>query len=101
MDQLPGNRRQFIKSLSMGAAAVGVGVADSAASAQGNPTHAPGINSRVESIEVTLKESKPNPDPIRDALQSLPGVGSVQVKVTSDDGISGNGEIGYGRIPAH
>ncbi len=57
-----------------------------------------GIPSRVKSIEVTFQRRKPNPDPIRDALQTLPGVGKVIVTITSGEGVTGKGNIGYGRI---
>ena len=39
---------------------------------------------KVTDIEVIAHRQKPNPNPIRDALQSLPGAGSVQVTVHTD-----------------
>jgi L-alanine-DL-glutamate epimerase-like enolase superfamily enzyme len=52
----------------------------------------------VTQIDVTVQRREPNPDPIRDALQSLPGAGSVRVVVHTDAGVSGTGEVGFGRI---
>jgi L-alanine-DL-glutamate epimerase-like enolase superfamily enzyme len=53
---------------------------------------------RVTELEITVRRRPPNPDPNRDALQSLPGSGSVQVQVHTDEGLSGAGEVGFGRI---
>jgi L-alanine-DL-glutamate epimerase-like enolase superfamily enzyme len=53
---------------------------------------------KVTDIQVTVQRRDPNPNPIRDALQVLPGAGSVRVKVTTDDGLSGHGHIYFGRI---
>jgi L-alanine-DL-glutamate epimerase-like enolase superfamily enzyme len=58
-----------------------------------------GVLSKIQSIEVSLVKRTPSPDPIRDALQALPGVGSVHVTLTSDEGVAGTASIGYGRIP--
>ena len=53
---------------------------------------------KVTAVEVTVRRREPNPNPIRDALQALPGAGSVTVTVHTDEGISGTGEVGFGRI---
>jgi len=53
---------------------------------------------KVTQIDVQVEYRAPNPDPIRDALQSLPGVGTVRVLVHTDAGFSGTGEVGFGRI---
>ena len=53
---------------------------------------------KVTAIEVTVHRTKPRKDPLRDALQSLPGTGSVQVVVSTDDGVSGAGDAYFGRI---
>lgn len=53
---------------------------------------------KVIQLEVSVQRHAPNPNPIRDALQSLPGAGSVQVTIHTDEGISGKGEAGFGRI---
>ena len=53
---------------------------------------------KVTSIESRIHECAPNPRPIRDALQSLPGAGSVEVFATTDDGLIGRGDAGFGRI---
>ena len=52
---------------------------------------------KVTHIEVTIEPATPNPNPIRDALQSLPGAGSVKVTVRTDAGVSGVGEVFFGR----
>ena len=52
----------------------------------------------ITAVEVHAHRLAPNPEPIRDALQSLPGAGSVQVIVHTDKGVSGNGEVSFGRI---
>ena len=53
---------------------------------------------KVQAIKIDIFPQQPNPNPIRDALQALPGSGSVQVTVTTEDGVSGVGEVGFGRI---
>ena len=53
---------------------------------------------RVTQIEVSVNRRAPNPNPIRDALQSLPGAGSVRVVVQTDEGVAGVGESSFGRI---
>ncbi|MBM3235419.1 hypothetical protein FJZ31_03885 [Candidatus Poribacteria bacterium] len=53
---------------------------------------------KVTKIEVIAHRREPNPNPIRDALQSLPGSGSVQVIVHTDEEVSGVGEVGFGRV---
>jgi L-alanine-DL-glutamate epimerase-like enolase superfamily enzyme len=53
---------------------------------------------RVTQIEISVHRREPNPEPIRDALQSLPGAGSVHVTIRTDEGTQGVGEVGFGRI---
>ncbi len=53
---------------------------------------------KVTDIQVTVHRRDAKPDPIRDALQTLPGAGSVEVTVQTDEGVSGRGEISFGRI---
>jgi L-alanine-DL-glutamate epimerase-like enolase superfamily enzyme len=53
---------------------------------------------KIKDLEVTIHRNDPNPDPIRDAIQILPGIGNVVVKVTSEDGVSGTGSVYFGRI---
>ena len=53
---------------------------------------------QVTQLDVIVHRRAPDPDPIRDALQSLPGAGSVQAIVHTDQGISGSGTVGFGRI---
>jgi L-alanine-DL-glutamate epimerase-like enolase superfamily enzyme len=52
----------------------------------------------VTQLDITVRRRKPNPTPIRDALQSLPGAGSVKVVLHTDTGVSGSGESSFGRI---
>lgn len=54
---------------------------------------------KITQIETRLHLSQPNPNPIRDAIQSLPGSGSVEVLLHTDDGLIGSGSAGFGRIP--
>ncbi len=53
---------------------------------------------KVTNIEIKTHRREPNPNPIRDALQSLPGSGSVSVVVHTDAEISGAGDAGFGRV---
>ena len=53
---------------------------------------------RVTHIEIGVQRREPDPNPKRDALQALPGSGSVRVLVRTDDGIEGVGDAGFGRI---
>jgi L-alanine-DL-glutamate epimerase-like enolase superfamily enzyme len=52
----------------------------------------------VTQLDIIVRRTTPNPTPIRDALQCLPGAGSVQVVVHTNTGVSGSGESGFGRI---
>lgn len=53
---------------------------------------------KVTDIDVIVQAREPNSNPIRDALQSLPGSGSVRVTLHTDKGITGTGELSFGRI---
>ncbi len=53
---------------------------------------------KVTRIVVTAHRNPPVAKPIRDALQSLPGAGSVTVTVHTDDGIVGTSDVSFGRI---
>ena len=53
---------------------------------------------RVADVSIEVRRSTGSPRPIRDALQSLPGSGSVHVTVRSEDGVEGRGSAGFGRI---
>ena len=79
-------------------AAVGADMARPTSLAHAATNKPSGVPSKVKSIEVTIEARAPRPIPRQDALQTLPGIGSVHVKITSDDGFSGKGRIGYGRI---
>lgn len=52
---------------------------------------------KVTAVRVRVNPAKPNPNPIRDALQVLPGAGNVEVVVETDAGISGTGDVYFGR----
>jgi L-alanine-DL-glutamate epimerase-like enolase superfamily enzyme len=53
---------------------------------------------RITNLEIAVRNRSPNPSPIRDALQALPGSGSVRVVLHTDKGVSGSGEASFGRI---
>lgn len=58
---------------------------------------------KVTRLEIQVHHRQPSPNPIRDALQSLPGAGSVRVTAHTDTRIhgapvTGVGEVGFGRI---
>ncbi len=53
---------------------------------------------KITKVETRLHLSTPRSDPIRDALQTLPGAGSVEVLIHTDEGITGKGSAGFGRI---
>jgi L-alanine-DL-glutamate epimerase-like enolase superfamily enzyme len=52
----------------------------------------------VTGLEITANQAEPNPNPIRDALQTLPGAGSVEVVVESEAGVTGRGSAWFGRV---
>lgn len=53
---------------------------------------------KVTSVEVHAHVRPANPSPIRDALQVLPGAGSVEVVVQTDAGVAGRGDSYFGRV---
>jgi L-alanine-DL-glutamate epimerase-like enolase superfamily enzyme len=53
---------------------------------------------RIADLTIEVRRSKGAARPIRDALQSLPGSGSVHVTARSEDGVEGHGSSGFGRI---
>ncbi len=53
---------------------------------------------KITDLKIEITRRKPDPKPKRDALQALPGSGSVRVIIHTDDGITGVGESGFGRI---
>ena len=101
MSQFPQamDRRHFLRRASMATlGAIAATPTSNFSQTEIGAVTAVGVSSRVAKIEVGLRRREPNPNPIRDALQSLPGVGQVVVTVTSEDGVTGSGDIGYGRI---
>ncbi len=52
----------------------------------------------ITRIDIEINHQTPAPHPVADALQSLPGSGSVTVKLTTESGISGTGHVSFGRI---
>ena len=53
---------------------------------------------KIKSFDITVRLAKPKSRPIADALQELPGAGSVRVTLGTDEGISGVGDVSFGRI---
>jgi L-alanine-DL-glutamate epimerase-like enolase superfamily enzyme len=53
---------------------------------------------KVTAVDITPVRREPSARPIRDALQALPGAGSVRVVVHTDEGVSGSGEAWFGRL---
>ena len=53
---------------------------------------------RVTDLKIAVRTREPNPHPLRDALQVLPGAGGVEVTVETDAGVTGRGDIYFGRI---
>jgi L-alanine-DL-glutamate epimerase-like enolase superfamily enzyme len=53
---------------------------------------------KVTKLDVRVNRAKPNPNPIRDALQSLPGSGNIELTLETDGGVSGAGDVYFGRI---
>ncbi|MCX6044690.1 MAG: mandelate racemase/muconate lactonizing enzyme family protein [Chloroflexi bacterium] len=53
---------------------------------------------KIKKLEITVTQQAPSATPIRDALQALPGAGSVKVMVETEDGVTGVGDAGFGRI---
>lgn len=53
---------------------------------------------QITKLDITIHRREPKPNPNRDALQSLPGSGSVCVVLHTDRGVSGTGEVGFGRV---
>lgn len=52
---------------------------------------------KIVRLESALISFGPFAEPISDALQSLPGAGGVRVTVTTEAGVSGVGEVRFGR----
>ena len=53
---------------------------------------------RIARLDVIVIQREPRTRPTRDALQTLPGAGSVRVTIETDEGVRGAGEVGFGRI---
>lgn len=92
------SRREFIKKASLGALGSSVLVNNALSNQVTGSAQKTGVTSKITKVEVTLHKNEPNPNPVKDAIQTLHGIGDVKVKVTSDDGISGEGDIYFGRI---
>lgn len=56
---------------------------------------------RVTELDVPVTRSRLHPNPIRDALQSLPGASSVRVTLHTEGDVKGVGEVGFGRGEGH
>lgn len=99
MNPILTHRRRFLGTCSLAVATASMELATGPLSSPAKAAELSGVSSQVKKIQVSLRPRTPDPDPKRDALQALPGVGSVIVQVTSEDGVTGTGEISYGRIP--
>lgn len=55
---------------------------------------------KIAKVDVQIRLREPNPNPIHDALQVLPGVGEAIVRITSSEGVTGSGSAYFGRISA-
>ena len=53
---------------------------------------------QVTRISAAVRRREPRPKPISDALQTLTMPGSVRVTVETDDGVTGHGEVSFGRV---
>ena len=53
---------------------------------------------KIVKLDIETRNVDPNPNPKRDALQALPGSGSVTVRVEAEDGSIGQGGASFGRI---
>lgn len=47
----------------------------------------------VTELDVTVRREEPDPDPACDAIQELPGAGTITVSVYTEDGTSGSGMV--------
>ncbi|MBN1674022.1 MAG: mandelate racemase/muconate lactonizing enzyme family protein [Kiritimatiellae bacterium] len=54
---------------------------------------------RITNLSVEVRPRQPSANPIRDALQTLGGAGTVDVKLETDTGVTGTGGIYFGRLP--
>ena len=92
------NRREFLKNVALGALGGSMLIDNALAKPLTGLPQQKGVNSKITKLDVTLHKNDPNPNPVQDAIQTLPGIGELKVTVTSDDGFTGSGEIYYGRI---
>ncbi|MBT4139783.1 MAG: mandelate racemase/muconate lactonizing enzyme family protein, partial [Candidatus Latescibacteria bacterium] len=53
---------------------------------------------KITDLKIDVQKRTPSENPKRDALQALPGSGSVHVTIETDDGITGQGAASFGRI---
>lgn len=53
---------------------------------------------KITDLKIDIQKRTPSETPKRDALQALPGSGSVNVTLETDDGITGSGAASFGRI---
>jgi L-alanine-DL-glutamate epimerase-like enolase superfamily enzyme len=53
---------------------------------------------KVTDLKIDIHRSQPNPRPIRDALQALPGLGNISITLSTDEGITGKGSVFFGRV---
>jgi L-alanine-DL-glutamate epimerase-like enolase superfamily enzyme len=53
---------------------------------------------KITDIKIDIQRRPPSENPKRDALQALPGSGSVTVTLETDSGVTGTGAASFGRI---
>ena len=53
---------------------------------------------KVVKVDIEARRREPRPKPITDALQTLTMPGSVRVTLHTDDGVTGQGEVSFGRV---
>ena len=53
---------------------------------------------RIVSVQAVPEVAPPRANPVRDALQTLDGGGSVRVSITTDDGLVGHSDTWFGRL---
>ena len=60
--------------------------------------HSQEVVLKVTDLTIAIHRPEPNPNPVRDAIQVLPGTGSTEVLIETDDGVSGRGSMYFGRV---
>lgn len=53
---------------------------------------------KIRNVTAEIQPRSPNPNPIRDAIQTLPGADGLRVRVETDEGIVGESHTFFGRV---